>query len=194
LRTLRLLLIGALLAILAAAAIGLVWIRRAGLDAHDAPSAFEARVARAVRGAAIPRAIRDRANPVTASPEVVAEAMGHYADHCASCHGNDGSGDTTMGKGLSPRVPDMRLPATQSLSDGELFWIIDNGVRFTGMPAWGNGTPASDDATWKLVHFIRHLPKLTAEELDQMSGMNPRSPEEIREEIEEQKFLEGEKK
>jgi len=190
-RPARFLLIGALLTIVAMAAIGLAWVRRTGLDAHGAPSAWETRVARAVRRFAVPPSIRERTNPVAASPDVLNEAMGHFADHCASCHANDGSGDTALGRGLSPRAPDMRLPATQTMSDGELFWIIENGVRFTGMAAWGNGTPASDDATWKLVHFIRHLPQLTAEDVERMEGMNPRSPEEIREELEEQKFLEG---
>jgi len=190
-RSARLLLIGALTAIVLFAVVGLAYVRRTGLDAHVAPSALEARVARTVRGLAVPSSVRGRRNPVAASPEVLEEALAHFADHCASCHANDGSGDTDMGRGLSPRAPDMRLPATQTLSDGELFWIIENGVRFTGMPAWGNGTPASDDATWKLVQFVRHLPKLTGDEIDRMKAMNPRSPEEIRDEIEEQKFLEG---
>jgi mono/diheme cytochrome c family protein len=128
-------------------------------------------------------------NPVPASAEALADGMAHYADHCATCHANDGSGDTEMGRGLFPRAPDMRMPATQRLSDGELFYIIENGVRFTGMPAWSTGTKAGEESTWRLVHFLRHLSRLTPAELESMKARNPRSPEEIRLEIEEERFL-----
>jgi len=166
-----------------------VWIGSRGISAKAEPGAIETTVARTMRGFAIPRSARARQNPVARTPDVVAEGMAHYADHCASCHGNDGSGQTEIGRGLYPKAPDMRLDATQQLADGELFEIIDKGVRFTGMPAWGTGTPSSDDATWKLVLFIRHLPQLTATELEQMKTLNPRSPGEVRAEIEEERFL-----
>jgi mono/diheme cytochrome c family protein len=130
-------------------------------------------------------------NPIPVSDETVAEGRDHFADHCASCHGNDGSGDTEMGRGLYPKAPDMRLPATQNLSDGELFYIIENGVRFTGMPAWSTGTPAGETASWHLVHFIRHLPHVTDVDIERMEQQNPKSPAEIREQIEEEKFLRG---
>ena len=84
-----------------------------------------------------------------------------------------------MGRGLYPRAPDMRLPATQSLSDGELFYIIENGVRLTGMPAWSSHE-AKDDS-WHLVHFIRHLPKLTPAEVEEMKTLNPKAPDERQE-------------
>ena len=85
----------------------------------------------------------------------------------------------------------MRLAATQSLSDAELFYIIENGIRFTGMPAWGDDTQGGRQASWELVHFIRRLPELTPEEIKEMESLNPRSPEEIRQEMEIEKFLEG---
>jgi hypothetical protein len=98
---------------------------------------------------------------------------------------------TDFGRGLFPPPPDLRASPTQQLTDGELFYIIENGVRFTGMPAFGTGTAPGEEESWKLVHFIRHLPQLTEPEADQMKGLNPRSPEEIRHEIEEEKFLSG---
>jgi mono/diheme cytochrome c family protein len=119
----------------------------------------------------------------------VAGGMAHFADHCAVCHANDGSGQTEMGRGLYPKAPDMRLDATQQLSDGELFYIIEHGIRFTGMPGWRNGTEAGEQSSWQLVHFMRHLPKLTEAELETMKARNPRSPDEIRYEIEEERFL-----
>ena len=85
----------------------------------------------------------------------------------------------------------MRLPATQDLSDGELFYIIENGVRLTGMPGWSTGTKEGETSSWHLVHFIRHLPKLSEEEIARMESLNPKSPEEVRQEIEAEKFLQG---
>ena len=67
----------------------------------------------------------------------------------------------------------MRLAATQELTDGELFYFIENGIRFTGMPAWGDGSPKGEELGWKLVHFIRHLPQLTPDEVGEMEGLNP---------------------
>lgn len=96
-----------------------------------------------------------------------------------------------MGKHMYPPAPDMRGPATQNLSDGELFYIIQNGIRLTGMPAWG-GSDRDAEESWKLVHFIRRLPALTLEERKEMEKLNPKSPEERQEEEEEERFLKGE--
>ena len=82
----------------------------------------------------------------------------------------------------------MRTGSTQSLSDGELFHIIENGVRLTGMPAWGTGSPESERASWTLVQFIRHLPALTTTELSEMERLNPKGPDER---IDPDAFLEG---
>ena len=177
--------------VLAAGAGGLLYLRTTRLDARATPAAFETRMARMLRHFAVPPAERDRRNPIAASPETVAEGMEHFADHCAVCHANDGSGDTEMGRGLFPKPPDMRGADTQSLYDGELFHIIEHGVRFTGMPGWGNGGHDAGDASWRLVLFVRHLPRLTPAELDRMAALNPRSPEEIRQELEEEQFLRG---
>jgi mono/diheme cytochrome c family protein len=159
-----------------------------GISAKQPPGGLESAVARRARSLAIPRVIRTRANPVPTTPDTVASGLRHFADHCAGCHANNGSGDTEMGRGLYPRAPDMRSGATQSLSDGELFYIIENGVRLTGMPAWGTGSADSEQATWKLVQFIRHLPTLTAEELMEMEHLNPKGPDE---QIDPDAFLNG---
>jgi len=84
----------------------------------------------------------------------------------------------------------MRLAATQQLTDGELYWIIANGVRLTGMPAFGSGA-ANDQDTWKLVHFIRRLNQLSAEQVSEMEALNPRSPAEMEQERADQDFLAG---
>lgn len=163
-----------------------------GFSAREEPTAVEAFIARRLRSVATPRSARDLKNPVAASDEVVSEAMSHFADHCASCHANDGGGNTPIGAGLYPKPPDMRQVETQNLSDGELYYIILNGIRFTGMPAFGKESAGQPDLdSWKLVHFIRRLPKLTEQELEAMKSMNPKSPHEMEEEEAIRRFLEG---
>jgi len=168
------------------------WIGVAnGFSARTAPTPVERALMRALHRWSVPSRARDAANPVAYSAEVWAQSRAHFADHCASCHGNDGRGDTEIGRNLFPKAPDMTQPATQDKTDGELYWIIENGIRLTGMPAWGNG--GSDDAdTWKLVHFIRRLKDLTPEQLKEMAAANPKSPSELQEEKDDERFLAGE--
>ncbi|HEX9457265.1 MAG TPA: cytochrome c [Candidatus Acidoferrum sp.] len=164
-----------------------------GLSARATPTRLEAVLARNARHLAIPSNARLAQNPVLESPEDLREARLHFADHCAICHANDGSGHSDIGDGLYPKPPDLRLAQTQNLSDGELFWIIENGVRFTGMPAFSTngGNHGGGQDSWKLVHFIRHLPHLTAAERLEMERYNPKGPEDRAEEQEENDFLNG---
>ena len=163
-----------------------------GLSARAKPSTLEAMVARKARHMAIPSNARLAQNPVLDSPGEQRDARLHFADHCAICHGNDGSGQTIIGNGLYPKPPDLRLQETQNLTDGELFWVIENGVRFTGMPAFSSGGEHGDsEDSWKLVHFIRHLPRLSAEERIEMERYNPKGPEDRKEEQQENDFLNG---
>lgn len=163
-----------------------------GLSSRAAPTKFETFLARNARHLAIPSSARLAQNPVLDSPEDLRDAELHFADHCAICHGNDGSGQTVIGGGLYPKPPDLRRPATQNLTDGEIFWIIENGVRFTGMPAFADGGEhGGDQDSWKLVHFIRHLPHLKAAERLEMERYNPKGPEDREEEQDENDFLNG---
>jgi mono/diheme cytochrome c family protein len=161
---------------IAVAGIGLWYVASRGVSAKEQPGAAEQFLARRVRDMAIARDAKALTNPVQSSADVIAEGRAHFADHCALCHANNGSGDTDIGGGMWPKPPDMRLAQTQNLTDGELFWIIENGVRFTGMPAWSTGTKEGETASWHLVHFIRRLPKLTPEEIKEMEALNPKSP------------------
>jgi mono/diheme cytochrome c family protein len=186
---------GALVAVLLLALVGggaaLVFLKTTGLSARGTPGALEAAVSRGARAWAVPSDYRQRVNPVPKSQASFRNGMMHFADHCASCHANDGSGATEMGRSLFPPAPDMRSAVTQSLTDGELFYVIEHGIRFTGMPAWGTGTPEGEEASWHLVHFLRRLPTLTPEAVEEMADLNPRSPAEIRQDIEEARFLRG---
>jgi len=181
-----------LVALAGAAALAAKAVLDRGLGARAEPWPVEEWVARRARHLATPRGERERRNPLPASTEVLAAGRAHFADHCAVCHANDGSGKTAFGSAMYPRAPDLRGPATRALSDGEVFSVIRNGIRFTGMPAFGEGPPEEDRETWHLVHFIRHLPSLTAKELAGMQDLNPKSRAAFREEEEIRCFLAGE--
>lgn len=190
---LRWFLLGAGSLVLVTALGGALVLRNArGFSAREQPTIVEGWFARLARSEAVPAGARAAVNPVPNTPETLADGRAHWADHCAACHANDGSGDTPLGGRTYPPAPDMRLPATQRLTDGELFYIIQNGVRLTAMPAWGGGSAHDEQDSWKLVHFIRHLPQLTDEEKSEMKKLNPRSPDELREEQDEEEFLKGE--
>lgn len=166
-------------------------IVRHGVSARDKPTRAEEWIARSLRHLAVPATMRSSKNPVPLTPRVLAEGRAHFADHCAQCHGNDGRGKTEMGRKMYPNTPDMTRDDTQKLSDGEIFSIIKNGVRLTGMPAWGDERGSDDADTWKLVHFIRHLPRITPEEIDEMRALNPVSPSELEQRRQEAAFLSG---
>ncbi len=170
---------------------GGVWLASQGLSARATPGPLETRVSRAARHWLVPAEARGRVNPEPTTPDTLQLGMAHWADHCASCHGNDGSGQTAMGQGLYPKAPDMRVAATQDLSDGELFALIEHGVKITGMPAWGTGTPEGEQASWHLVQFIRRLPALTEDEIAAMEDLNPRGRAEWQALEEERRFLSG---
>ncbi len=182
----------AVVAVVAFFAGGAYWLLAAnGFSTRTTPTTIERVVMRGLHRWSVPSGARTAVNPVAFTPEVWAQARAHFADHCASCHGNGGRGDTDLGRSLFPKAPDMRLAATQAKSDGELYWIIENGIRLTGMPAWGKGGPDDEDS-WKLVHFIRHLEHLSPDDLKAMAAANPRSPSELEEEKADERFLAGE--
>jgi mono/diheme cytochrome c family protein len=165
--------------------------RGAGFSARRSAWPGETRLAQAVRGWTLPAAYRGASNPVRVTAESVRAGMEHWADHCATCHGNDGSGQTPIGQGLFPPAPDMRGLSTQSKSDGALFYAIEHGVPFTGMPAWGNGTSDGERASWELVLFVRRLPSLTAAEIVEMEKLNPKSAAQLEQNRKIQEFLKG---
>ena len=139
-----------------------------GFSTADQPSFLETVVARTARNLSIRRKARLEANPWTGTADVLKEARESFVDRCAVCHGQDGSGQTQVGSNLYPKVPDLRSPRTQKLTDGEIRYIIRNGVRLTGMPGWANPHDEQSDDSWKLVLFIRHLPQATTEDLRDM--------------------------
>lgn len=186
-RTIVLLLL--LFAICGIAGLAYLTISAKGFSARSEPTALEAEIAEWARALAMPRSAKAMKNPIPSTAEVVAAGRAHFADHCAVCHANNGSGKTMIGEGLYPKPPDLSSGDVQDMSDGEIFFIIENGIRLSGMPAFGGQDSA--DESWKLVDFIRHLPQLSEQEELEMERLNPKAPDEVREEMEEQQFLNG---
>ncbi len=169
-----------------------LWLLPGTFSAKSAPPEWEIKVARFIRHMATPSHFLKMSNPVQLSSEILAEARHHFADHCATCHANDGSGKTSLGPNFYPPVPDLRDPVIQEMQDGELFYVIHFGIRFTGMPAWGKGAPEEDQESWNLVHFIRHLPNITPEEIAEMKKDNPMTRAEREQQDMLDQFLSGE--
>jgi predicted CXXCH cytochrome family protein len=138
----------------------LIW---RGFRATSEPSTLERVVARSMRNLAIPSHARREQNPLKTSAENLRAGREIFLARCANCHGTDGSGITPVGRNLYPRVPNLHSPQTQSLSDGEIHYIIENGVQLTAMPAWGSPHQQTGDI-WQLVIFIRAIRPLTAGE------------------------------
>jgi mono/diheme cytochrome c family protein len=176
---------------LGAAAVVVFLVRGAGITARRDPWPLEAKVARASWRFLVPADVRAAANPVPATAEVLRESSAHWADHCAVCHGNEGSGQSTIGRRVFPPTPDIRDSTTQNLTDGELFYAIEQGIPWTAMPAWSNGTAEGERESWALVRFIRHLPSVTPEELKEIDRFKPVSPAELQREREIDDFLKG---
>jgi cytochrome c len=139
------------------------YVGRGGLAANTEPGRLERSVARRLVRISIPRDADHQKNPFSGDPNVWREAREHYLDHCAVCHGRDGRGGSDIGRNMYPKVPDLTSREVQSRSDGALFHIIQNGVRWTGMPAWKE--EHSPEETWKLVAFLRKAPTLTEADL-----------------------------
>jgi mono/diheme cytochrome c family protein len=144
--------LGVLLAILI---LSYAFLSSEGLSARKKPSNLEYAIANFAMGLSIPAEAKKLKNPLTADTQVLVEARKHYKEHCAVCHAEDGAGKTTLAAGLSPEVPDLHADHIQKLTDGEMFYIIKNGVRFTGMPGWD----LEDNHNWSLVLLIRQFAK-----------------------------------
>jgi len=132
--------------------------------AHQKPSSVETALANAAKDLVIPIETENLKNPLLSNSQVISEGQQVYLQSCAICHGTDGHGQTTLGQGMYPPVMDLTSPHVQHWNDAQMFWIIQNGVRMTGMASWKSAISSED--TWKLVIFIRHLPELDSAEAE----------------------------
>ena len=96
-------------------------------------------------------------NPIAFSPSSVQDGKEAFTHYCVACHGMDGQNTgVPFADRMDPPVPSLASPEIQSYTDGQLKWVIDNGVGPSGMPA--SKDILSDDEQWAIVVFIRHLP------------------------------------
>jgi len=131
-----------------------------GCTADKHPSQGESTLANAAKDVAIPLEAGKKKNPLPETDEVVSQGREVFLGSCAQCHAADGRADTTLGRSMAPPAMDLTSSHVQHWNDAELFWIIQNGVRLTGMPAWQSSISEND--TWKLARFIHSLPSLDA--------------------------------
>jgi len=110
----------------------------------------------------------NRRNPLSADPETFRGGLAHFRENCVVCHGAPGVDPGEIGQGLNPGAPDLTLRRTQARGDGELYWIVSEGIRMTGMPAFG--PTHKENEIWQVVAFLRHLPGITDEEKTQLKG------------------------
>lgn len=164
------LVLGALLVLVAAAAVGIY----AGLYniAADVPhtqpvywlfeTVRERSIAARVRNIVVPNDL--------ANADRISRGAGQYAEMCSSCHLAPGMKRTEISRGLYPRAPELRRET--DLTPAEQFWIVKHGVKMTGMPAWG--ITHADEMLWDVVAFLRELPKLTPEQYEAMVKAAPK--------------------
>lgn len=144
-----------------AVALGAAAVFLASCTANKEPSKIETALANMAKDVVIPIEAQNRKNPLPSNDEVVGQGREIFQQACALCHGTDGRGGTSLGRAMYPPAMDMTSPHVQQWSDADLYWIIQNGVRLTGMPSWK--ASISEENTWKVVHFIHALPRLNAE-------------------------------
>jgi len=154
--------------LLLAGVVGLVvWSGGYNVAATNPPGKTESKFAAFALSRAIQKRAPAKANPFT-KPEDVRAGLAHYKENCLDCHGAPGVEESEFGQGLNPPAPDLTLPSMQRMRDGELFWVVSNGIRMTGMPAFS--PTHKEDEIWKVVAFVRHLPEITKEEQQILKG------------------------
>ncbi len=113
------------------------------------------------RESSIERRAQDIQAPALDGAQQIENGFRSYRERCAICHTPPGGKQSPLAKGLNPEPPDLSEDEDKDeMSAAELFWVIKNGIRMTGMPAWG---PTHDDTeVWDIVAFIKTLPQTSA--------------------------------
>ena len=150
--------------------IALAWLTIA-CTAHDKPSTVETALANVAKDIVIPIQAESRKNPLHSNEQTLGQGKEVYLQSCALCHGTDGHGKTALGQDMYPPAMDLTSPHVQHWDDSDMYWIIQNGVRLTGMASWKG--VISDQDTWKLVLFIRNLPELVSAEAGRSKQAQP---------------------
>jgi mono/diheme cytochrome c family protein len=130
-------------------------------SARPVPPAIEVEVATWLLSHSVPPEAAARPNPLKPDEANIASGAAAFQQRCAVCHGFDGNGRTTIGEHVYPRTPSLRQ-ALPSLTDGQIFTYISDGIRNTAMPAWD----LPENEVWQIVAFLRHLPPTAAPSAD----------------------------
>ncbi len=125
-----------------------------GCTANKKPSKVETVLANMAKDVVIPVEAKNLKNPLPAGNEALRQGQEIYMQSCALCHGGDGHARTALGRAMYPPAMDLTSPHVQHWTDAELFWIIQNGVRLTGMPAWKSAISESD--SWYALSITFH--------------------------------------
>jgi len=152
-----------LIALALAAVAVIVGVTQIKLDALAEPGQVETFLATQVKHLLIHRSSREGIPPAPTNVQASVEEGGKlYATDCSMCHGSDGHSPTDFGRWMYPRASDLTSSLVQNYSDRELFWIVKNGIRLSGMPAFGR--VESDEHIWDLVRHVRTLRGTAPEE------------------------------
>jgi predicted CXXCH cytochrome family protein len=154
----------ALVSLLLLITVAAVAVKIRGFRATSQPTALEASIARAIRNFGIPSSESHKKNPYQGDELALQQGREMFLTRCASCHGTDARGTTPIGANVYPRVPDLQRDATQRLSDGDIHYIIQNGVQLSGMPAMPGLGSQSDRDSWALVSYVRNMHSATDRE------------------------------
>ena len=147
--------------LIAVAACVVFWTGSYNVAATNSAGPFERKLATFALNHAIQKRASVQSNPFS-KPEDIRAGLVHFKENCLDCHGAPGVEESEFGQGLNPPAPDLTLPVVQRMRDGELYWVVANGIRMTGMPAFS--PTHKPDEIWKMVAFVRHMPEITQEE------------------------------
>jgi mono/diheme cytochrome c family protein len=151
----RWILIG-LIALALAAVVVIVGFNQIKLGALQEPGHLETFLATQVKHLLVRRSSREGIPPAPTNLQAsIEEGDKLFGTECAMCHGLDGHTPSDAGRWMYPRASDLTAPEVQQYSDGELFWILKNGIRLSGMPAFGR--VESDEHIWNLSNYVRTL-------------------------------------
>jgi mono/diheme cytochrome c family protein len=163
--------ISALLGVLAALAVIYSGIFNVAATIEDAPPLRWVFIT--TREASIKRQARDIQAPALGGAEQVERGFRLYREMCVMCHTPPGRSVTMMTQGLNPQAPTL-AELVEDMTDAELFWVTKNGIRFTGMPAWGSSH--NEQEIWAVVAFMRTSPKMKATDYDALDRRVPPVP------------------
>lgn len=155
------------IAILIAAATLYVWSGRYNVAATSPHWNISIRLIQEARDRSITFHSRGIHAPPLKHPDLLPIGFDHYHAMCRLCHGAPGYAQTETAQGLNPQPPKLTSEGVQGLKDAELYWVVKNGIKMTGMPAFG--PTHEEDELWGIVAFLRDLPKLSPGEYKAMA-------------------------